>query len=310
MFDEIARLESPTGASLAYRHQPASGPDRGILMISHGLAEHTGRYAPFAEFMGAEGFHVYAHDHRGHGLTTAPDATMGRYAERDGVRKTIEDVCAVRDMAAAAHPGLPVILFGHSMGGLIAFNTAVDHSDKFQALAVWNSNFHPGVAGRFAQLVLRTEKALKGADVPSTILPMATFRNWGRSMPEKRTEADWLSNDPAAVDAYISDPLCGFDASVSLWIDLFDMTFRGPALAHRLPKAMPIHLIGGADDPATNGGSEINWLSQHLKSRGLTDVTTKIWPKTRHETLNDTVRREAMAEFARWALAAVTRRTE
>jgi alpha-beta hydrolase superfamily lysophospholipase len=310
MFDEIARLESPTGASLAYRHQPASEPARGILLISHGLAEHSGRYAHFAEFMSAQGFHVYAHDHRGHGLTTAPDAPIGRYAERGGVRKIVDDVHAMRELAAAAHPGLPVILFGHSMGGLVALNVAVDHPGDFRALAVWNSNFHPGISGRFAQIVLRAEKALKGADVPSTILPKATFRTWGRSMPEKRTEADWLSNDPAAVDAYVNDPLCGFDASVSLWLDLFDLTFRGPTLLDWLPKTMPIHLVGGSNDPATNGGREILWLSRHMKKHGMIDVTTKIWPDTRHETLNDVVKHEAMADFARWAQAAVVPQTE
>ncbi len=54
----------------------------------------------------------------------------------------IADVAAMRDHAAAAHPGLPVILFGHSMGGLIALNAAVTHPDKFDAVAVWNSNFN------------------------------------------------------------------------------------------------------------------------------------------------------------------------
>src|SRR5690606_17271396 len=168
------------------------------------------------------------------------------------------------DLAVAAHAGLPVILFGHSMGGLIALNAAVDYPDRFRALAVWNSNFHPGLTGRFAQIVLHLEKALMGADVPSAILPRATFRNWGRSMPEKRTEADWLSTDPAEVDAYNADLLCGFDASISLWLDLFEMTFRAPPLIDRLPKAMPIHLTGGADDLATSGGQEIAWLSRHF----------------------------------------------
>ena len=306
MFDETARLESPTGASLSYRHQPAAEPGRGILLICHGLAEHSGRYAEFARFMSAHGFHVYAHDHRGHGETTAPDAPQARFAVRDGVRKVIADLFAMYDLAVAAHPGLPVILFGHSMGGLIALNAAVDYPDRFRALAVWNSNFHPGLTGRFAQIVLHLEKALMGADVPSAILPRATFRNWGRSMPEKRTEADWLSTDPAEVDAYNADPLCGFDASISLWLDLFEMTFRAPPLIDRLPKAMPIHLTGGADDPATSGGQEIAWLSRHFGRRGFSRVTTRIWPATRHETLKEKVRQEAMDGFAIWANTAAT----
>lgn len=310
MFEETRRLESPTGASLAYRHAAASGGACGILLICHGLAEHSRRYGEFAALMAGRGWHVYAHDHRGHGETTAPDAPLGRFAGRDGVRKVIADVHAMRAQAVATHAGLPVLLFGHSMGGLIALNAAADCPADYQALAVWNSNFHPGPSGRFAQFVLRAEKALKGADVPSTILPKATFRAWGCAMPEKRTDFDWLSSDPAEVDAYIADPLCGFDASVSLWIDLFEMTFRGPALIDRLPKTLPIHLTGGEDDPATNGGRSIRWLADVLKRQGFQHVVTRIWPATRHETLNERVRRQAMDDFAHWASTAITPQTE
>ncbi|MCF6368205.1 alpha/beta fold hydrolase [Rhizobium halophilum] len=301
MFYETRRLDSPTGASLAYHHQSANEPGHAILLICHGLAEHSRRYEEFAVFMSQHGFHVYAHDHRGHGDTTAPDAPLGRFAKREGVRKVLDDVAAMRALAVNQHPGLPVLLFGHSMGGLIALNAAVTQPDRYDALSIWNSNFHPGLAGRLAQGVLLAERALKGADVPSTLLPKATFRAWGRSMPEKRTDADWLSSQPEEVDAYLADPLCGFDASVSLWLDLFEFTYRGPRLVDRLPKEMPIYLVGGDADLATNGGREVSWLLHHLQRHGLTRTTCRIWPKTRHETLNETVRRNAMAEFAAWA---------
>ena len=52
-----------------------------VVQINHGLAEHAARYARFADFLAARGFHVYAHDHRGHGATKAPDAPLGRFAD-------------------------------------------------------------------------------------------------------------------------------------------------------------------------------------------------------------------------------------
>ncbi len=303
MFKQITRLCSPTGASIAYRHMPAGKLARAILLICHGLAEHSGRYEEFATVMAGEGLHVFAHDHRGHGLTTAPDAPQSRFAARDGTRRVIDDVHAMRNLTASTYPGLPVILFGHSMGGLVALNAACDYPDDVQALAIWNSNLHPGLAGRLAQVVLRIEKALMGADVPSAILPRATFRSWGRSMPEKRTDADWLSSDRSEVDSFNDDPLCGFDASISLWIDLFEMTYRGIRDIDRLPKALPIHLAGGEQDPATNGGKEVLWLAERLDRHGLSQVTTKIWPATRHETLKERVRHDAMRQFATWTKA-------
>ncbi|AYD01547.1 alpha/beta hydrolase [Neorhizobium sp. NCHU2750] len=302
---ETSKLQSPTGASMACHHLPAvvteMHPARGILLICHGLAEHSKRYRAFASAMAAAGFHVYAWDHRGHGETTARDAPIGRFALKDGARIVIEDVMAVRAQAVLAHPGLPVILFGHSMGGLIALNAAVDHPDAFDAVAVWNSNFNPGLAGRAAQVLLKIERALKGSDTPSGLLPRLTFGAWGNSIPDHRTTFDWLSHDPHEVDAYIADPLCGFDASVSLWLDLFELTFRAPPMVGRLRRNLPVYLLGGGEDPATNKAEEILWLSGHLRRNGLTNVMTRFWPNARHETLNDTMRVEATAEFAAWA---------
>ncbi|MBD8686921.1 MULTISPECIES: alpha/beta hydrolase [unclassified Rhizobium] len=299
-FSEINRLASPSGASVAYRHEPAVGTARGVLMICHGLVEHAGRYRRFAQAMAAEGLEVYAHDHRGHGRTKADDAPIGRFAWKDGVQKVMADVMAIRTMVGERHPGLPVILFGHSMGGLIALNTAVSHPDRFDALSVWNSNLNPGIMGRVAQVILRTEKMLKGSDVPSAILPKATFRIWNSKMPEKRTSADWLSHDKAAVDAYVEDPLCQFEASVSLWQDVFEMSYRGPKLISRLPKAMPILLVSGNEDAATNNGREIVWLAQQFRSAGFTDVKDRIYPGMRHETLNEIGWEVPAADFAAW----------
>ncbi|MGE6740707.1 alpha/beta hydrolase [Allorhizobium pseudoryzae] len=309
MFATPSRLLSPTGATLSLRHEPAEGEAKAILQICHGLGEHAGRYQPFAAFMAARGFAVYAHDHRGHGLTTAPDAVQGRFAQADGVDTVIADVKAVTDYAIAAHPGLPVLLFGHSMGGLIALNTALSHPRIYSALAVWNSNFAVGFLGRVAEVVLKTERALKGSDVPSAILPRLTFDTWGRSMPNYKSQADWLSRDRAEVEAYEADPLCGFDISVSMWLDVFALTFRGtePILLSRLKKDMPIHLVGGGQDPATDGAKATAWLSHRLASAGFSQVTKRIYPEMRHETLNEIGREAAMAEFADWAEDSLSR---
>ncbi len=302
MFQTTERLAAPSGAHLAYHHLAATDTPRGIVIVCHGLAEHSRRYEGFAVALSARGYHVYVHDHRGHGETTAPDAQLGRYAASRGTDKVVADVRAMRDFAVTQHPGLPVILFGHSMGGLIALNVAENHPQAFQALSVWNSNFNPGPAGRFAQAVLAVEKMLKGSDVPSAILPRATFGAWGKSIPGHRTAFDWLSHDPAEVDAYIADPLCGFDASVSLWQDLFRLTFAGASPDHLalLPKGLPVYLVGGGQDPATNKGREIRWLGRRMMETGMTHVTTTIYDGMRHETLNEIGREQAISEFLSW----------
>lgn len=307
MFTEARRLSSPTGALIAYRHEAALGVPRGILLICHGLIEHSRRYQAFARSMADAGFYVYAHDHRGHGETTCVDAPLGRFAGHGGVHKVVADVRAMRDMAVAEHPRLPVVLFGHSMGGLIALNAAAMHPDAFKAVAIWNSNFNPGLAGRFAQGVLTVERMLKGSDVPSAILPKATFDAWARSIRGRRTQFDWLSRDTAEVDKYANDPLCRFDASISMWSDVLALTFRGrsAAMLSRLPRDLPFHLVGGSEDPATRGGRDILWLEEHLRESGFTDVSTRIYEDMRHETLNEIGRERAITDFKSWCDQAI-----
>lgn len=302
MFLETRHLKSRTGATLAWHHAEAVDTPRGIVMISHGLTEHAKRYHRFAEALSAMGYHVIAHDHRGHGETTAPDAPLGRFAAKDGVNAVIADVMAVREKAVEMHPGLPVILFGHSMGGLISLNTVVTHPDAFQGATVWNTNFHTGLAGRAAQAILAAERMLMGSDVPSALLPRLTFEAWGRSIKGHRTLFDWLSTIPAEVDDYIADPLCGFSVSVSLWEDIFALTYRAlrPEWISRLRSNFPLHLVGGGQDPATDRAKAVLWLANHLKNTGFSRITTEIYQDARHETLNDRVEEQAIRDFAAW----------
>ncbi|GGA96949.1 lysophospholipase [Brucella endophytica] len=306
-FQTAEFLASPTGASLCLRKQLAEGSARGIVHVNHGLAEHSARYARFAEELSQAGFHVYAHDHRGHGETIAPDAPQGMFASRNGAEKAIADVAAVNAHIRAAHPGLPVVLFGHSMGGLIALNYVLKHPLTIDAAAIWNANFSPGAAGKLAQVILAAERMLIGSDVPSLILPKLTFREWGRKIQGARTDFDWLSRDPGEVDAYIADPKCGWDATVALWIDVFRLVFQGADNSHfgNVPRAMPFNLVGGDQDPATDNGKAIAALARRLRAMGFTDIHECIYPGTRHESLNEINREAITQDFIVWANRAV-----
>jgi alpha-beta hydrolase superfamily lysophospholipase len=304
-FDKIAFLESPTGAKLSWRYEPAKSFAKGVLLINHGLVEHSGRYAHFAQLMSAAGYHVYAHDHRGHGHTTATDAPIGQFAKSDGAERVVEDAKALRDFAASRHPGLPIVLFGHSMGGLIALNYAVSHPADYDALAIFNSNFKLGISALAARLVLRITQFFKGSDVPSILLPKATFETWNKQRGDGRTSADWLSHDPAQVDAYVADPLCQFQPNVSMWQDVMALSTRAPKLISRVPQTTPIMLVGGGQDPATDDGAAIDWLGKRFQTLGGRNVTVKLYPDFRHETLNELGWEHAANEFLTWADGAV-----
>ena len=308
-FDRAFSLASPTGAALNVLSRLPEGPPRAAVQINHGLAEHAGRYERFAGFLAARGFAAYAQDHRGHGGTRSPDAPRGTFARRDGAEAVLADVLAVHDAIAKKHPGVPVVLFGHSMGGLIALSFLLRFPERIAAAAIWNANFSAGLAGRLAQAILAYERFRLGSDVPSRILPRLTFRAWGASVPNARTPFDWLSHDEGEVARYIADPACGWDASVGLWEDLFGLIFSGAAVKDlaRIPKNLPLHLAGGSEDPATGHGKAIAHFGKKLEQAGLSDVTAKLYPGFRHETLNELRRDAAMADFAAWLDAKLTK---
>ncbi len=302
-FERQTKLASPTGALVNLYTEPAKGGGRAVVQINHGLAEHAARYARFARFLSGRGFHVYAHDHRGHGFTTAPDAPPGRFAGTGGKEKVIADVVAVHDLIAKEHPGLPVIAFGHSMGGLIALNFLLAHSARVHAAAVWNANFSAGLLGRAALAVLAWEKFRLGSDMPSRLLPKLTFQAWGRSIPGHRTLFDWLSRDEAEVDKYSADPLCGFPPSISMWRDVFGFIFAGADDRNfsGIRRDLPVMLVGGQKDPATDGGKAVEHLAARMRRMGFSNLLSRIYADTRHESLNELNRNLIMEDFAAWA---------
>lgn len=307
-FDSQTIHVSPTGAALNVRFKRAGGKPRAVVQINHGLAEHSERYGRFADFLAVRGFHTYAHDHRGHGYTKAPDAPQGGFGRPDGGAKVIADVLAVHDLIASEQPGLPVIVFGHSMGGLIALNFVLRHSDHVQAAAVWNANFSAGLLGRIAQAILAWEKLRLGSDTPSRLLPRLTFQAWGNAIPNHRTAFDWLSRDPVEVDKYVADPLCGWDASVALWQDLFGFVFFGADDTNfaGVRKTLPFNLVGGEKDPATDGGKAVKNLASRMTRMGFSNLVSRIYPDTRHESLNELNRNIIMDDFGEWADGALS----
>jgi len=295
-------LESPTGAALHCYAMQADGPAKAVVHINHGMGEHAGRYRRFAEFLGAHGYHTVAHDHRGHGHTSAPDAPLGRFADTGGWEKVLGDVGAVNARIHADHPDLPLVCFGHSMGSIIAFNYALRQPDSIAALSCWNASFTAGGLARLGKAILAVERAFKGAGKPSDITRALTFGAWNKVFKPNRTEFDWLSRDTAEVDKYVADPLCGFDVSIGMWQDVIGGVFFAgddrnlPAL----PPVLPVHLLGGLADPSSDKGAAVRTTAARLQKAGLVDVTLSLLEDTRHESLNEVNRDQVMAQYVAW----------
>ncbi|TJW09553.1 MAG: alpha/beta hydrolase [Mesorhizobium sp.] len=302
-FSQQRVVKSSTGAELNLYVRHAGGRPRAVVQINHGLAEHAARYAAFADFLAERGCHVYAHDHRGHGATRAPDAPLGKFANVDGSAKVIADVGAIHVLIAREQPGLPVIVFGHSLGASVALNFVLRHSARVHAAAIWNGNFSAGLLGRVALGILAWERLRLGSDVPSRVLPRLTFQAWGKAVPNHRTLFDWLSRDEAEVDKYVADPLCGWDASVSMWRDVVSMALHAGSNRNfsGVRRDLFVNLVGGEKDPASDGGKAVSHLAGRMHMMGFSNLVSKVYAETRHESLNEVNRNIIMDDFASWA---------
>ncbi|WP_203568366.1 alpha/beta hydrolase [Aestuariimicrobium ganziense] len=275
---------------------------RAVLVISHGMAEHTERYAPLAADLVKAGFAVYGADHRGHKRTAGTLDKAGHIASRDSWRLVREDLAAVVKHVRYLHPGLPVVLLGHSFGSLLARDLVTTHPGLVDLLVLSGVVGDPGVIGGVGRLIARGQRRVLGGSRPSRLLDRLTFGSYNSAFKPVRTEFDWLTRDEAVVDAYVADPWCGFVCSNSFFDAMIAATRRVNSieLAARTPRSLPVLVIGGSHDPVGRAGRAPEQIGELYREIGLDDVTVKVYDEARHEVFNETNRDEVVADLLAW----------
>ena len=272
------------GLKLGSQAWTPEGAVKGAVQIAHGLAEHSSRYARFAGALTGAGFAVYAHDHRGHGASIAEGGVPGDAGEA-GWPGLVADVAQHHEKIRGDHADIPVFIFGHSMGSFAVQRFLCDHSETIDGAILSGSTDTAVVAQMIAA----------GGEVPSLTSYNAAFE-------PARTPFDWLSRDEAEVDAYVADPLCGFDAPESFAMSMM----QGAAELgdtdkwNAIRKDLPLLIIAGDADPLNANLMMLNSLVGKYEAAGLTAVETKYYEGARHEILNETNRDEVTGDVLWW----------
>jgi alpha-beta hydrolase superfamily lysophospholipase len=289
------------GASLRVSGWAVESP-KAVVQVLHGMAEHSSRYARLAAALTAAGYATYAHDHRGHGTSISDASPPGHFADHDSWNRIVADAHAVNREIARRHPGVPIIVLGHSMGSFVLQQILFEHPGDMVAAAHSGSSGKPPAKAAVGKLVARIERARVGRRNPSPLLTRLSFGEYSKAFAPARTEFDWLSRDPAEVDAYIADPLCGFPVSTQTWVDLLDALDRiaRPSSVARVPKGLPLYLFAGDRDPVGDFGKGMKRLRDAYTRAGITDVRLELYPGGRHEMFNETNRQEVTADFIAW----------
>ncbi|CAL9616192.1 lysophospholipase [Streptomyces sp. enrichment culture] len=251
-----------TRGTLAVREWPHPGP-RYVALLVHGYGEHAGRYEEVAGILVGHGAAVYAPDHTGHGRSAGERVVIEDFED------VVTDVHAVAELARAAHPGRPLVVVGHSMGGLIASRYAQRHGSGLAALVL--SGPVIGAWETPARLLAHDEIP----DVP--ISPAA------------------LSRDPAVGAAYAADPLVWHGPMKRPTLRAFERTLRTVADGGGIGP-LPLLWLHGEDDRLVPlPGSRVG-----VEALGAGVLTERIYPGARHEVFHETNKAEVHADLLRF----------
>jgi alpha-beta hydrolase superfamily lysophospholipase len=268
--------------TLFVRHWPASGAARAVVQISHGMGEHSLRYARLAAALGAAGFDVYAHDHRGHGRSVRSANELGHFGP-DGWNALVDDLVTVGHAIDARSGGAARVLLGHSLGSFALQQYLVDHSGEIVAAVMTGTSAVDAIFGSL------------DADTSLDRMP-------GNEAFEGRTDFDWLSRDPDEVDRYIADPACGFSADADALTDMAAAATRpvGADALRGVRADLPILLMSGSSDPLSGAMALVELVAHRYRDAGVRDVTVIGYEDARHEVFNETNRDEVTADLIAW----------
>jgi alpha-beta hydrolase superfamily lysophospholipase len=280
----MERFEVATGdrASPTGFRWLSQGPPKAIVQLAHGAAEHLGRYDRLADRLTQAGYAVFGADHRGHGVNRGLHG-LGNLGPR-GFAGVVDDMRAVAEAARAQFPDAPLVLLGHSFGSFAAQLFLAKHAELIDGLVL------SGTAA--------IELLLAGADMSSGLAAA------NAAFEPARTPFDWLSRDEAEVDAYIADPLCGFDLKLESMATMPEAVAAlqghdGLAVAAR--RGLPVYIVSGELDPIVGPGQVLSRaLEETYRKAGIRDVTHRIYPGGRHEMFNEINRDEVERDLLAW----------
>lgn len=294
-------LTTADGTVLHVHRWLPDGPPRAVVQVAHGMVEHAARYAHLGERLAGEGYAVYAADHRGHGRTAAGPEDLGHLEPGHGFADVVDDLVALTDHLAAEHPGVPVVLLGHSMGSFLARAYAARYGGRLDGLILSGTAGDPGVMGAVGVRVAALEARARGPRARSRVMEALTLGPNNRPFRPNRTDFDWLSRDEAQVDTYVADELSGGHATTGFYQELLAglRWVSEPSTAALVPSDLPVLVVSGEVDPV-GGAAAVREVAALLRRAGVRDVTEKVWPGARHEVFNETNRDEVEDDLVAW----------
>lgn len=268
--------------------KPQDGKVKCVLQLVHGMAEYMDRYDEMARYFAERGIAVYGADHIGHGESINKDYHLGYFGRNNKAGRTfVDDAKLLTTIAKHENPGVPFVLFGHSMGSFVARAYSAIYGKELDAVIYCGTGGPPSFVAPLVGLMAAPLKLGSGKREAKLLnkLSFCTFN--GKT--DKRTDFDWLSVNEENVDKYIADPLCGFCFSKHGFYDLTTLLqfVSKKSTFKMIPKDLPILMIAGSEDPVGEYGVAIRRIFALLKLTGHKKAEKKLFAGSRHEIHNE-----------------------
>lgn len=271
-------------------------PPKAIIQINHGLAEHSERYADFANYFCSKGFVVYLHDHPGHGKSVSEKIPHGHLPWRGGWDLMLAVIHNINKSIRKKYSQIPVFIMGHSMGSLLTRYYNATFPMYFKGM-ILSGTTEPDIAKLKSLLsFVRFNRIFRKQVYNHKLLNRFFYKNYNRSLKNTLTNVDWLSYNQEEVEKYINDPLCGFPLSLGFFKNLTQGSLQTIKAEKnlRFRKNLSTLIISGSDDPVGNFGKDPRLLEKKYRNQGFYRTRLMLL-KGRHELLNETpdIRAEA-----------------
>lgn len=303
MLRDITYPSCGKGQIHACRWEP-EGQVKGVVQILHGIAEYAERYEDFAAYLNSLGFLVVADDHMGHGKSGGEECVQGYFY--GGWFSAVEDSYQLLCQTKAEFPGVPYILFGHSMGSFMARTMLIRYPDcGLSAAVICGTGWMPDAVLQAGSAVAKAVCRFGDEKKPSGLLHKLMFGSYNKRVEHPRTEFDWLNRDSSQVDRYIADPLCGFPETAGLARDMLTgiIFIQKEDNLLLMNKTLPVYFIAGGDDPVGDYGDSVRKAADKFQVAGMENVSCKIYPLCRHEILNEINKLEVYEDVGQWIMS-------
>lgn len=283
---------------------------KGIVQFSHGMAEHKERYFDFMNYLAEKGFASVIHDHRGHGSSVKEAKDLGYFYDETG-EAIIEDLHQITMEIKKQFPNIPIILFGHSMGSLVARSYLKNYdTDIDKAIICGAPANNPLIVP--ALLIVAFLKMLYGDRHRSKFIQNLTFGSHNKKVGEKNLKNAWLCSNHQVVEEYNKDELCGFTFTLNGFKNLFYLVQNtysksGWKLANT---DLPILFIAGEADPVISGEKAWFDAQRFLQNRGYKTVKGILYDNMRHEILNEQNKHLVFSDVVNWMTNQLEEQTE